>query len=35
MMEYIPMFIAEVGTGLWLLARGADLKAWNGERAVG
>ena len=33
MMEYIPMFIAEVGTGLWLLARGADLKVGTGERA--
>ncbi len=36
MMEYIPMFIAEVGTGLWLLIRGADLRWWSsrGEAAA-
>jgi hypothetical protein len=26
MLEYIPMFIAEIGTGLWLLIKGADLR---------
>ncbi len=29
MLEYIPMFIAEVGTGLWLLIRGVNLRWWN------
>ena len=29
MMEYMGMFVAEVGTGLWLLIRGADLRWWN------
>lgn len=26
MLEYVPMFIAEIGTGLWLLVRGADVR---------
>jgi len=29
MAEYALIFLAEVGTGLWLLIRGADLRWWN------
>ena len=32
MLEYLPMFIAEIGTGLWLLVRGADTRWWTASR---
>jgi uncharacterized membrane protein len=28
-LENVPMFITEVGTGLWLLVFGANLKYWR------
>jgi hypothetical protein len=31
---YVPMFITEVGAGLWLLIRGADLGAWRGRQGA-
>ncbi len=31
---WMPMLIAEVGTGLWLLIAGANLKYWNNSRSV-
>lgn len=32
--EWTPGLIAEVGTGLWLLVRGADLKHWRETRSL-
>ncbi len=32
-LENVPMFITEVGTGLWLLVFGANLKYWRAKQA--